>query len=194
MSDSELDRRLTAMEDRFEIGQLPIRYALAVDQRDVESWVSLFDPNIKLGRFGSGSDALRALIVPQLKWFYRSIHQIVGHRIELLPDGRAVGQVYCRAEHEVGSRWIVMAIRYDDEYQKINGSWVFSRRRERHWYAADIAEHPQNVGFDSWGTAGGPPPLPQLDVTWGGFWAGADVAAVTSAPVGTPAESDAPQA
>ena len=46
-----------------------------------------------------------------------------------------------------------MAIRYDDEYRRVDGEWLFSRRRERHWYAADLLERPQQVDFDSWHTS-----------------------------------------
>jgi hypothetical protein len=180
-------QRLARIEARLEIGQLPIRYALAVDQRDVEAWTGLFVPDVDLGRHGTGREALRERIAPQLRWFYRSVHLICGHRIELGPDepeGRpttAVGQVYCRAEHVVDDRWIVMAIRYDDVYRCVEGEWLFERRREQHWYAADLTEHPQSVGFDSWGT-GPPPRLPGADATWPGFWASQE-----NLPTGQPA-------
>ncbi|WP_410612404.1 nuclear transport factor 2 family protein [Amycolatopsis sp. lyj-109] len=166
--------RLARVEARLDIGQLPIRYALAVDQRDLDAWVALFVPDVDMGRRGTGRQALREFIEPQLRWFYRSVHLLAGHRIELGPGyapTTATGQVYCRAEHEVGDRWIVMAIRYDDTYRLVDGEWLFERRRERHWYAADLAEHPQAVGFDSWGT-GGPPALPAADPAWDRFWAG----------------------
>lgn len=181
--------RLARLEAQWEIGQLPIRYALAVDRRDIDAWTQLFVPDVELGRYGSGRGALKAYIEPQVRWFYRSVHLICGHRIELGPDGsdgpvRARGSVYCRAEHEVGDRWIVMAIRYDDDYRRVDGEWLFERRREHHWYAADITEHPQAVGFDSWGTAGRPPALPSIDPEWDTFWAGDDVGALTAAPVG----------
>src|SRR5206468_7793988 len=79
-----LAERVALIEDRLDIGQLPIRYALAVDECDVEAWVSLFVPDIQLGPGGRGREALRRFIIPQLRWFYRSVHQIVGHRVELL--------------------------------------------------------------------------------------------------------------
>jgi len=87
---------------------LSIRYALAVNSRDIESWLALFVPNVQVGPQETGREALRDFITPRLRWFYRSIHQIVGHRVELLGVDTAWGQVYCRAEHEVGERWVVM--------------------------------------------------------------------------------------
>jgi len=180
--DGALAERVARIEDRLDIEQLPIRYAMAADERDVEGWLNLFVPDIQLGRDGHGRDALRRFITPQLRWFYRSVHQIVGHRVQLLGPDSARGHVYCRAEHEVGDRWIVMAIRYDDEYRKVAGEWLFSRRREHHWYAADVTERPQAVAFDSWGTTPGGPGLPQSAPTWATFWEAHDARDVTSRP------------
>ena len=182
MEDGSLAARITRIEDRLEIEQLPVRYAQAVDDRDVDAWVALFVPDIQMGRHGSGREDLRAFITPQLRWFYRSIHQIVGHRVELHGPNSARGHVYCRAEHEVGDRWIVMAIRYDDQYRKVGGEWLFSQRKEQHWYAADVNERPQSVAFDSWGTTPGGPSLPQSAATWADFWAEQDSTDVTSQP------------
>ncbi len=183
MSDADLLDRIARIEDRLEIDQLPIRYALAVDSRDVESWLALFVPDVRVGREATGREALRAVITPQLRWFYRSIHQIVGHRVELLGPDTARGHVYCRAEHEVGERWIVMAIRYDDDYRKVNGQWLFSRRRERHWYAADVTDQPPSVAFDGWDIPPTPANLPGLSPTWSSFWTGHDTSGITDAPV-----------
>jgi hypothetical protein len=168
----ELDARLDRIESRLAIGQLPIRYAIAVDARDVDEWVSLFVPDVQVGRDGAGRDALRRQIEPLLRTFRRSVHQICGHRIDL-DEGdvnRAAGAVYCRAEHEVDDRWIVMAICYFDSYRRVDDEWYFERRRERHWYATDIAEHPQEVDFESW-HPGETPSLPTAFPTWDPFWA-----------------------
>ena len=124
-------------------------------------------------------------IEPQLRFFYRSIHQICGHRIILGPDDpagdgtegpiTATGSVYCRAEHEVDDRWIVMGIRYDDRYRRVDGEWLFAQRREHHWYASDVNERPQAVNFDSWGTSGRRPGLPGLDPSWARFFSAGPV-------------------
>ena len=167
---SDLQVRIDAIESRLAIGQLPIRYALAVDGRDLDAWVALFVPDVRVGRDGVGRAALRAYIDGPVRTFRRSVHQICGHRIDLDADDpdRATGAVYCRAEHEVDDRWIVMAICYFDQYRRVDDEWLFERRRERHWYAADVNEHPQAVGFDSW--HGDPPALPDELPTWSAFW------------------------
>jgi hypothetical protein len=172
MSASSIETRLDAVESRLAIGQLPIRYAMAVDGRDVETWVSLFVPDVRVGRDAYGREALREHITPLLRTFRRSVHQICGHRVDLDPAerDRATGAVYCRAEHEVDDRWIVMAICYLDDYLRVDGEWLFARRRERHWYAVDVTERPQAAAFDSWHN-GPEPALPNAFPTWNRFWA-----------------------
>jgi uncharacterized protein (TIGR02246 family) len=181
LNEQSLHDRLRRIEDTLAIQQLPIRYAMAVDERDVDGWVELFVPDVQVGQHMQGRDALRQAIAPMVQKFYRSIHQIVGHRIELIDNEHAYGNVYCRAEHEVDDRWIVMAIRYDDRYRKVDERWYFQRRIERHWYAADLTERPQAVDFAGWPPAG-MPNLPR-SATWTEFWALADAAPPTSAPV-----------
>jgi hypothetical protein len=177
----DLARRIQRVEDTLAIQQLAVRYGMAVDERDVDAWLELFVPDVRVGQELVGREALRDFIVPQLRLFYRSVHQIVGHRIELLGDDRATGAVYCRAEHEVGDRWIVIAIRYDDEYRKIDGKWYFARRNDKHWYEADLLARPQDVGLSGWPDA---PPRSRVpdSTSWTGFWDGVDTSAVTGSP------------
>jgi hypothetical protein len=169
MPESDLAARLDRVESTLAIGQLPVRYAMAIDRRDVDAWVSLFVEDVPVRRDVSGHAALREFIEPALRRFRRSVHQICGQRIEFVDDDHATGNTYCRAEHEVDDRWIVMAICYFDEFRRDDSEWLFSRRRERHWYAADINEHPQLVNFDSW-RMGAAPALPELFPTWQPFW------------------------
>ncbi|BBZ75558.1 polyketide cyclase [Mycolicibacterium anyangense] len=180
MPQDDIVSRLTAIEDRLAIGQLPIRYALAVDGRDIDAWVGLFVPDVDCGRHGRGREALREFITPQVKTFYRSIHLICGHRIELIDDRTARGKTYCRAEHEVGDKWEVMAICYDDRYAKIDGQWFFQRRLEQHWYTADQLSRPQEAqGFVDW-HRDVKPALPHAFPTWGSFWSDTDTESVTA--------------
>ena len=171
MSDAALAERVERIEAQLAIQQLAIRYAMAVDARDLDAWVGCFRPDVDMGRHGAGRDALRRYIDPMVRRFYRSVHQICGHRIELAGPDRATGAVYCRAEHEVGEEWIVMAICYFDDYARVDGEWFFSRRRERHWYAADVTQRPQSVRFTGWAGSGAPA-LPAAFATWAPFWDG----------------------
>jgi hypothetical protein len=178
---ASVEARLAAVEARLEIGQLPIRYALAVDARDIDAWLGVWEPDVDCGRHGRGRGALRSMLTPMVKTFYRSIHLICGHRIELLTDDTARGNTYCRAEHEVGDRFIAMAICYFDDYRRVDGEWFFSRRRERHWYAADVLERPQAVSFRGW-EASGAPALPGAFESWAAFWQDVDTTGLTREP------------
>lgn len=182
MADLALAERVERIEAHLAIQQLAIRYAMAVDARDMDAWVGCFRPDVDMGRHGTGREALRRYIDPMVRRFYRSVHQICGHHIELATKDAATGAVYCRAEHEVGNEWIVMAICYFDEYARVDGEWFFSRRRERHWYAADATRTPQSQGFAGW-AGSGEPALPAEFATWASFWDGdARAATLTKAP------------
>ena len=157
--------RIDRMESMQAIQQLPIRYALAVDGRDLDAWVGLFVEDVNCGRHGSGRVALRAVIEPELRTFYRSIHQICGHRVEFDDADCAHGTVYCRAEHEVGGEWIVMAIAYFDDYARRDGEWYFDRLR--------VADNSSMSGstFHRWPVYGSQARLPGDFPCWPGFWA-----------------------
>lgn len=178
MSEPDLLRRLDRVESTLAIQQLPIRYALAVDGRDIDAWIGLFVEDVDCGPVGRGRAALRQTIEGPLKTFYRSIHQICGHRIEFTDADHATGKVYCRAEHEDGGEWVVMAICYFDDYARRDGEWFFVRRRERHWYSVDVLERPRPP-FQLWEThSGAAPRLPAAFPTWEGFWASVDQDAI----------------
>ena len=175
----DLEARIDRIESTQAIQQLPIRYAMALDGRDVQGWVDLFIDDVDCGRRGKGREALKTFIVPMLTNFYRSIHFICGHRIEFVDSDHATGAVYCRAEHEDGENWVVMGICYFDDYERRDGQWYFIRRREKHWYAADHLDRPQGPNFSNWpGQTIPEPGLPADFPTWAGFWTEQGEAAV----------------
>ena len=138
----DLLRRIDRIESQLAIQQLPIRYAIAVDSRDLDAWVGLFVEDVHCGKRGRGRDVLKSIIEPNVRTFYRSIHQVCGHQVDFVDDDHATGKVYCRAEHEWRDKWVVMAICYFDEYERRDGRWYFVRRREKHWYSSDVLDRP----------------------------------------------------
>jgi hypothetical protein len=93
MSTDRLDR----IESSLAISQLPSRYAMALDARDLDALVALFVDDVEAGEHGLGREALK-------RWYdgvlrrYRSIHLICGHEFDLLDADHATGSIYCRAE------------------------------------------------------------------------------------------------
>ena len=183
---AELAARLERVESQLAIQQLAARYALAVDSRDLDSWVDLFVPDVDCGSYGTGRDALRKFIDPAARTFYRCHHQICGHVIDLVDVDHARGTVYCRAEHEAGDQWIVMAICYFDTYERREGRWYFQKRSEKHWYSSDILERPGEPEFQNWAAwKDRKPSLPHHFPTWKRFWehtAPAELRKLTSQP------------
>lgn len=179
--------RLAAVEARLDIGQLPIRYAIGVDSRDLDLIASTFHPEVWMGKqWGQGPAAVTAFFDATLRRFYRTMHQICGHRVDLVDAGHARGMVYCRAEHEDRGRWIVQMIIYSDDYERYaDGRWYFARRRHHHWYSSDVLERPA-PDFQSWpGWEDSRPDLPHLFPTWQRFWEKGDpdhVAELTESP------------
>lgn len=177
-----LEARIERLESLAAIEQLPIRYALAIDGRDLDGWTELFISDVDCGRHGQGRAVLREIIEPKLRTFYRSIHQICGHRILFDDADHAHGTVYCRAEHEADGKWMVMAIAYTDSYLRRDGEWFFARRKERHWYAADWEERP-TAPFTGWPAHPLPPELPQAFDHWQSFWASGGAEGLTDLPL-----------
>jgi hypothetical protein len=168
----ELVKRIDRIESTLAIQQLPVRYALAVDGRDIQAWVNLFVEDVNCGRYGTGRDALASFIEPAVANFYRSQHFICGHKIDFVDPDNATGTVYCRAEHEVGDHWVVMAILYFDTYERRGGEWFFVRRNERSWYSSPITETPHGPSYTNWPGQPDHPDaqLPHLFPQWRGFW------------------------
>ena len=170
-----LEERLDRVESQLAIQQLPARYALAVDSRDLDAWVGLFVADVDCGRRGRGREVLKQFIAPAVRTFYRSVHQVCGHVIDFVDRDHASGTVYCHAEHEDGGTWVAMAIVYFDRYERRDGRWYFVQRRERHWYSSDVLARPGDGGFQNWPRwAGRNPELPQAFPTWTPFWAATD--------------------
>ena len=56
---TDLEARIDRLESLDAIRQLPAKYALALDMRDMDAMVSLFPADVRVGREASGRLALR---------------------------------------------------------------------------------------------------------------------------------------
>jgi ketosteroid isomerase-like protein len=154
-----------------QIRQLASRYAVATDRRDVDTLASLFVPDVRVGRDTYGREALRANFAEQLRAIGVSILNIGTHQIDLVDDDHATGHVYCKGEIQDGARWIHQAIRYDDTYARVDGEWLFVRRKHLLFYGAEVGVNPLTLPPANWPEHhDGLGSLPYSEPTWKAFW------------------------
>ena len=143
-----LEERIDRLESLDAIRQLPAKYALALDMRDMDAMVSLFVEDVRVGKDASGRLALRAYMDRTLRSpFTGTSHHIGGHIIEFDDADHAHGVVYSKNEHETpveggADEWVIMQMMYVDDYVRRDGSWHFARRLPLYWYATDLNKPP----------------------------------------------------
>ncbi|WP_375482560.1 nuclear transport factor 2 family protein [uncultured Jatrophihabitans sp.] len=168
---------MTEESTHEQVRQLALRYAEAVDARDLDALMECFVHDVQVGRDQVGRDALRAWFDQVLRTFGVSIHFVGNHRITVLDDDHAEGVVYCRAEHGApvgdpdGHGWFVMMIQYWDTYERVDGRWYFRRRKEKVWYGVHQEPSPAGELMDRWpGRDPRVAALPGDWPTWQAFW------------------------
>lgn len=143
MSDKDLLARIDRLESLDAIRQLPAKYALSLDMRDLDAHVGLFAPDVRVSREKSGRAHLKRWLDDTLRLqFTGTSHHIGGHIIEFTDPDHAHGVVYSKNEHETGPEWVLMQMLYWDNYERIDGQWYFRRRLPCYWYASDINKAP----------------------------------------------------
>tara|TARA_R110001592_G_scaffold363372_1_gene686086 strand:- start:205816 stop:206439 length:624 start_codon:yes stop_codon:yes gene_type:complete len=141
--DEELLRRIDRLESLDEIRQLPAKYALSLDMRDLDAHVNLFAQDIRVSREKVGRSHLKRWLDDTLRQqFTGTSHHIGNHVIEFDDADHAHGVVYSKNEHETGDSWIIMQMMYWDNYERIDGRWLFRRRLPCYWYATDLNAPP----------------------------------------------------
>jgi ketosteroid isomerase-like protein len=177
---------LSRLVMRDAIRALPLRYALAVDGKDLDGVARLFVPDVDNGSFGLGRDGVRRFYDQSLRRFHCSMHVVANHVIDLDDAAHAHGIVYCQAYHHVPEpeHWFDEALAYFDTYERIDGEWLFRRRRLRSWYR-QYAGHPElgNARVEAPVETSGPKRgarMPEAFPTFETFW--------SQPPVSLPAE------
>ena len=152
---ADLEARIARLEALDQIRQLPAKYALALDMRDMDAMVGLFAPEVRVGKGASGRQALRAYMDRTLRSpFTGTSHHIGGHVIEFDDASRAHGVVYSKNEHETGDEWVIMQMMYIDDYVRRDAPdgprWFFERRLPLYWYATDLNKPPVGARKMRW--------------------------------------------
>ncbi len=153
---TSLEARIDRLESLDAIRQLPAKYALALDMRDMDAMVSLFPADVRVGKDASGRAALRAYMDRTLRSpFTGTSHHIGGHVIEFDDADHAHGVVYSKNEHETpveggADEWVIMQMMYVDDYIRQEDRWHFARRLPLYWYATDLNKPPVGPNKMRW--------------------------------------------
>ena len=171
---STAEDRLDRLESLAAVRQLAVRYAAAMDARDLDAVAALFHPDVALGTGGRGRPAIRAWFDQALRQPRTTIHFVMNHIVDFVDADHATGIVYCRDElerPELGE-WQVGTIQYWDTYERVAGEWCFARRRFHRWYLVDALQRPAHGAGVA--TDGEDPlvarQLPEAFPTWATFW------------------------
>lgn len=127
------EEQVRHIADRLAISDLVATYAAAVDDRDFDAIMGMFTTDGALARppwEARGSVDLDAFYRRAIGRYDWTVHAVHGHAAEIDatdPD-RASGFVGCHAEHALEGEVVVAALRYRDQYARVDGRWLFARR------------------------------------------------------------------
>ena len=161
---------------RGAIQQLAFRYALTVDGKDLDGLAALFVEDVNNGKYGPGREGVKTFYDERLRNFHCSMHLVSNHVIDFDDDDHAHGVVYCRAQHHVldPEFWFDHALAYWDTYERVDGNWLFRRRRLASWYRQEFGhqdhgtERVASESTSSGSTRG--PQMPDAFPTFDAFW------------------------
>lgn len=130
-----IEERLTRLEVRAEIEDLNVRYFLAADGDDLDGLHSVFAPGaafaISGNVGGTGRDGIVSFLVEQRLRMGLTIHTphyvLLGNRT----DDRAEGIVAAHLELVLDGQSLFGAVRYQDEYVRLDRQWLIARRDMR---------------------------------------------------------------
>jgi hypothetical protein len=134
---------LQRLLDQAAIRDLAAIYALVRDDHDIDGLMRCFAPDgafIHDGEPIRGRDALREYYLGNMRRHAFSHHIPHSHVIDFRDETSATGVVTGHGEFAGADTLVVCAYRYDDEYVKVDGRWMFARRDHAFMYAVPIEE------------------------------------------------------
>jgi len=132
---SEIEQRLSALEDRFAIQDLVVRYFVAVDSDDVETVTSVFAEDATFSLSGSVVASGRANVIEYLVDARKAMGLTVHTPNYVLPRDKDAhtkqGVVGAHLELVLNGVAVFGAVRYEDEYVRTEGKWLIRHRDMR---------------------------------------------------------------
>ncbi len=175
-TDAEKLERLWSIS---QIRDLPLRYALYIDTRDLERFAELWSPRAERAE---PPDMDHHTFADGVDRFFRSstasVHLVANHLIEFDDPSHARGHVYCWAQTDRTSAWVEQMVLYQDRYVRgPDGVWRFETRRHLLWWGLPLPVHPRHQEPMDWphgevhGNASfGRGSLPEGFATYRAFW------------------------
>ncbi|MBM3658060.1 MAG: nuclear transport factor 2 family protein [Actinobacteria bacterium] len=139
--------RLVALE---EIRTLPVRYAKAIEQRDVEAMVGLFASDARFGSYGTGPEGVRRLMRETMSDNLVAVILVTNHLVELDAPDAARGEVWALCAAQSGDEYVEQLLRYEDRYRREGGAWRFLHRRHRLWFGTRRTPSPFEQPAADW--------------------------------------------
>ncbi len=134
------DAALRLMLDEWEIGKLAMEYARTVDRGDGEGFAALFTRDASIVGPGfkvEGHDQLFGNPGMLKQMYAATMHTVLNQTVNVRGD-TATGETYCVAYHinrpqdghpqDGKTTRLDWAIRYQDQYARQDGRWLFSHR------------------------------------------------------------------
>ena len=129
--------------DRLAIRELVEAYAHCADRRDAKGQMALFTVDTHFVVFMNAKDATpsqdlhsREALAPvfaDLNQYSATMHFLGQTTILTLTRDQGTAETYCMPHHltidDGKRRLMIAALRYSDEFVKIDGAWLFSERR-----------------------------------------------------------------
>ena len=144
----DLRRRVDRLESRAAISELISSYAIACDEHDIPRLGSLFTEDAKFdtpsglmvanGRQGIVDMFIKVLGIRGPGYHWTHDHFI---RVDAKDPDRATGLVLSHAETTPHNRPSLAAMKYDDNYRRVGGKWLFEKRVLRFLYYVPAAEY-----------------------------------------------------
>jgi hypothetical protein len=139
----DIESRLDRLESVEGIHDITARYPIALDARDLDTLVGLFVDDVRASPgTPRGREPLKAHYERLCRGWGYTVHQVFQQAIDFESAEKAMGHVYCKAEHDIDGHFVVAMLRYLDRYERRDGRWFFRWRRTPMWYVTEVRDGP----------------------------------------------------